>query len=206
MDDDTVGNNTVMSGLTNVSPQSTTSRSNAWSDRRRVQQKVSAEVHGTEEMDYKTADQEKMAEIIKENKIHKQEIGKFGDEIRSLKDSLATLRAVSEANAQAYKRTKHWQNNVITTMGKLDTAHQSLAGPITKMAEDNLERDLNMKEFMKQILDRMKPHTEHTAPPANIGFTNNGLMTTISGRNNVVIPVTQQAQTPDPPPHGSGPI
>ena len=62
-----------------------------------------------------------------------------------------------------------------------------------------------MKNFMQQILMIMNSHMGQPST-SNFGFTNNSVVTLITGQTSVVIPATQQGQHPDPPPHGSGKI
>ena len=184
MDDDMVGTQTTVSSLTNVSPKSRASMGTAWTKKCNTQKRLETEVQDVAPMDFKTAETERMDDFVRESQQHKKNMERMGNELPKLNGDIATLTASQEAQKDTDRKREKWEH-------KMDT----------QMEESRADRK-EMKSFMQQILMTGQTSTS----PANLGFTNNGTVTSITRQTNVVIPVTQQGQHPDPPPHRYGKI
>ena len=72
MDDNTVETQTAVLGLTNVSPQSRAGVGTAWTKKRNTQKTMETDVQNVAPMDFKTAETERMDDLIREGQQHKK--------------------------------------------------------------------------------------------------------------------------------------
>ena len=186
MDDDTVGARTAVSGLTNVSPQSNRSTGTAWAKKRNVQQQpASAE---SAPMDYKTADTEKVEELVQESQHHKREIKNMGEELRRMQETLKQLAATQNAQEEANLRRERWATK--------------LSAQFEAERQERREHAAEMMKLMQHVLvNSQRGHK--SAPPANLGIAIDNRYNAGIGQTTQIIPATQQGQHSDPSPNGS---
>ena len=91
MDDDTIGTQTAVSGITNVSPQSHNSASNVWFGQRHVRQWLGIEDPVLSSIYNKTAEAEKIEELVREIQHCKQEMEQMMMDLKTLNDSIEIL-------------------------------------------------------------------------------------------------------------------
>ena len=139
-------------------------------------------------MDFKTAQTERMDDLLKESQVNKKEMERPRNELKKLKDDMAAITVSHEAQKDTNIKQELWQQQM----------DQQIAGSQEDMKE--------MRGFMQQIFQMMNSQMgQSLTPPANLGFTSNSAVS-VAGQHNVVIPVTQQCLHPDPPPNGFGKI
>ena len=69
----------------------------AWTKKCYTQKTLETEVQDVAPMDLKTAETERMDEFVRESQQHKKDMERMGNELRKLKDDIATLTASQEA-------------------------------------------------------------------------------------------------------------
>ena len=156
MDDDTVGTQTAVYGLTNVSPQSRASMGTAWTKWRYAQKSPKPGEQDHVPMAFETAKTERMDDLMKESQENKKEMERLGNELRKLKDDMAAMTVSQEAQKETNRKQESWQ--------------QQMDQQITGIWEDMKE----MRGFMQQILQMMNSQIgQLLTPPVNLGFISN---------------------------------
>ena len=116
MDDDMVGTHTAVSGLMNVSPQLRASAGTAWTKKCNTQGITEADTQDVAHMDYTTADNERVDDLIRERQHHKEEMERLGTELHKLKEDIASLTATQEAQRDINQRREQWEQKMDTQL------------------------------------------------------------------------------------------